>query len=97
MKGPIGLLFGAVILGMVAAGTARAEDCRAPVTMKEALAAEDARYQPVVKGDTGCETRRGDSARGTDPKKLAGFLRVSDRRSEFSFTRRPCTRFATAC
>jgi ketosteroid isomerase-like protein len=47
----IGLLFGAVIFGMLAAGTARGEDCRAPVTAKEALAAEDARYAAQMRND----------------------------------------------
>jgi ketosteroid isomerase-like protein len=51
MRRLIGLLFGTVIFGIVAAGTARAEDCRAPVTTKEALAAEDARYAAQMRND----------------------------------------------
>jgi hypothetical protein len=48
---PIRLLFGTVIFAMIAAGTARAQDCRAPVTAKEAVAAEDARYAAQMRND----------------------------------------------
>ena len=48
---PIGLLFGTVLFGIVAAGTAHGQDCRAPVTSKEALAAEDARYAAQTHND----------------------------------------------
>jgi ketosteroid isomerase-like protein len=48
---PFGLLLGALILSLVAAGTARGQDCRAPVTTKEALAAEDARYAAQTRND----------------------------------------------
>lgn len=51
MKRPIGLLVGAVILGMLSAGTARAEECRVAVAAKEALAAEDARYAAQTRND----------------------------------------------
>jgi hypothetical protein len=45
------VLVGAFVLGLIAVGTARGQDCRAPVTQKEALAAEDARYAALMKND----------------------------------------------
>jgi ketosteroid isomerase-like protein len=47
----IGVVFGALTLVMCAAGTARGQDCRAPVTQKEALAAEGVRYAAQMKND----------------------------------------------
>lgn len=45
------LLIGCAILGIGAAGTARAEECGDPVTASEALAAEDARYEAQTAND----------------------------------------------
>jgi hypothetical protein len=46
-----GLLVAGALLGMIAGGTARAEECGGPVTADEALAAEDARYEAQTGDD----------------------------------------------
>jgi hypothetical protein len=51
MKRLTRVLFGYGILCMVAGGPALAEDCGAPVTSDEALAAEDARYEAQTGDD----------------------------------------------
>ena len=51
MKRPIGVLFATLMLSLVPIATARGQDCRAPVTAKEALAAEDARYAAQTRND----------------------------------------------
>ena len=45
------VLFGCAVLGIGAAGMARAEECGGPVTADEAQAAEDARYQAQTSND----------------------------------------------
>lgn len=45
------LLFACAILGIGAAGMARAEECGSSVTANEALAAEDARYEAQTSND----------------------------------------------
>jgi hypothetical protein len=51
MKRLMVLLFGCAILGIGAAGMARAEECGGPVTADEALAAEDDRYNAQTAND----------------------------------------------
>ena len=51
MTRPIGVLFATLMLSLVPIATARGQDCRAPVTAKEALAAEDARYAAQMRND----------------------------------------------
>ena len=45
------LLFGYLILGIVATGTASAEECSGAITAEEALRAEDARYAAQIAND----------------------------------------------
>ena len=51
MKRLWALLFGCAILGIGAAGMARAEECGGPVTAEEAQAAEDDRYKAQTTND----------------------------------------------
>src|SRR6185436_4912432 len=45
------VLFGCAVLGIGAAGMARAEECGGPVTADEAQTAEDARYKAQTSND----------------------------------------------
>ena len=51
MKWLTGLMLGCAISGIGATGTARAEECGGPVTVDEALAAEDDRYEAQTAND----------------------------------------------
>ncbi|MGQ0578118.1 MAG: nuclear transport factor 2 family protein [Betaproteobacteria bacterium] len=51
MKRFLALFFVCALPGMVAAGTARAEECTGAVTADEALAAEDRRYEAQTTND----------------------------------------------
>ena len=51
MRPLLRLLFGCLILGVVASGTATAEECAGAITAEEALRAEDARYAAQIAND----------------------------------------------
>jgi hypothetical protein len=51
IKGVLAMLFGYLVLGAVAAGTASAEECSGAISAEDALRAEDARYAAQTSND----------------------------------------------